>query len=228
MSSEPASLEEQRVRAAEASGGTSCDAVYQSIEEVIGAGNLAGHVLDYGAGVGELTKRLEGLHRFESITGADIMARPPELPKTINWLAMDLNNPLPVAAGTYDVAIATEVIEHLENPRQVTRELYRVLKPGGTVILTTPNNESWRSLIALVVRGHYVLFDDSCYPAHITALLRKDFQRILTEAGFSSIQFRFTNLGGIPGHPTVSWQRISAGLLKGLRFSDNILVVAVK
>jgi len=54
------------------------------------------------------------------------------------------------------------------------------------VILSTPNNESIRSLMALLLRGHYVAFLDCCYPAHIiTAVLRKDLVRILTDAGFS-------------------------------------------
>jgi 2-polyprenyl-3-methyl-5-hydroxy-6-metoxy-1,4-benzoquinol methylase len=118
------------------------------------------------------------------------------------------------------------VIEHLENPRQVAREWFRILKPGGTLILSTPNNESIRSLMALLVRGHYVAFLDSCYPAHITALLRKDLVRILTEAGFSDVRFHFTDHGGLPKLPAVSWQQVSWGLLNGCRFSDNVIATA--
>jgi hypothetical protein len=80
--------------------------------------------------------------------------------------------------------------------------------------------------MALLVRGHYVAFLDSCYPAHITALLRKDLARILTEAGFSDVRFHFTNHGGLPKLPSVSWQKVSLGLLKGCRFSDNLIATA--
>ena len=71
-------------------------------------------------------------------------------------------------------------------------------------------------------------FDDSCYPAHITALLHKDLARILSEAGFSNVRFQFTNFGDVPKLALVSWQQVSFGLLKGRRFSDNVIATAVK
>jgi 2-polyprenyl-3-methyl-5-hydroxy-6-metoxy-1,4-benzoquinol methylase len=108
------------------------------------------------------------------------------------------------------------------------REIFRILRPGGTAIVTTPNNETWRSLIALLVRGHFVYFGDSDYPAHITALLRKDFIRIFQEALFAAPEFYFSNSGGIPGKPLTSWQQVSFGALGGLRYSDNILALARK
>jgi len=60
-------------------------------------------------------------------------------------------------------------------------------------------------LIALVLRGHFVAFSDTCYPAHITALVCKDIERILTEAGFSVPEFIFTNVGWIPKFPKLHW-----------------------
>jgi len=62
--------------------------------------------------------------------------------------------------------------------------------------------------------------------AHITALLRKDLVRILSEAGFSDVRFHFTDHGGLPKLPAVSWQQVSLGLLKGCRFSDNVIATA--
>jgi len=221
-------LDAQRLHAAESSGGTSSDVIYDRIVEVIEEYDLRGRVLDYGAGIGNLTRRLWALGRFEQIAGADILPRPEDLPGAIPWHCLDLNHGDVVPAASFDAVIAAEVIEHLENPREVARELYRILKPGGTLVLSTPNNESIRSLVALLIRGQYVAFDDSCYPAHITALLRKDLVRILGEAGFSGVRFQYTNFGGVPKMPMVSWQRVSFGLLKGCRFSDNVIATAVK
>jgi SAM-dependent methyltransferase len=59
----------------------------------------------------------------------------------------DLNVGLPWDDGTFDVACSIEGIEHLENPYQYLRELYRVLRPGGYLILTTPNIISLRSRV---------------------------------------------------------------------------------
>lgn len=219
-------LEEQRLQAAEASSGKSSEVIYDRILKIIGDYHLRGRALDYGAGIGNFTRKLLASGRFEQIDGADILLPPENLPSTIRWHRLDLNDADAIPATSFDVVIAAEVIEHLENPRQVAREWFRILKPGGTLILSTPNNESMRSLMALLVRGHYVAFLDSCYPAHITALLRKDLRRILTEAGFSEVRFHFTNHGGLPKLPTVSWQQVSLGLLKGCRFSDNLIATA--
>ena len=219
-------LEEQRLHAAEASGGISSEVIYDRILSVIEEYDLRGRALDYGAGIGNFTRKLWASGRFEQIEGADILPRPQNLPDAIAWHGVDLNNADAIPAASFDVLIAAEVMEHLENPRKVAREWFQMLKPGATLILSTPNNESIRSLMALIVRGHYVAFLDSCYPAHITALLRKDLVRILSEAGFSDVRFHFTNYGGLPKLPAVSWQRISFGLLKGCRFSDNVIATA--
>jgi 2-polyprenyl-3-methyl-5-hydroxy-6-metoxy-1,4-benzoquinol methylase len=222
-----ATLEQARLHASELSGGTSSDAIYQAILHAVEDLDLHGSVLDFGAGTGALTRRLLQSGRFASVAAADLMTRPANL-DPVDWMRADLNDPLPAADKSFDSVIAAEVIEHLENPRAMAREIFRLLKPGGTAIISTPNNESWRSLISLLVRGHHVAFCNGSYPAHITALLRKDLERIFGEAGFETLKFRCSNYGGLPGKPTLSWQRATGGLLDGLRFSDNIIAICRK
>jgi len=221
-------LRERRSLAAVASGGISNDAIYSAIERIITDLNLGGHVLDFGAGKGRLAMHLSSMGRFESVTAADIMEAPPSLSHAIQWIEADLNFPLETTAARFDVIVAAEVIEHLENPRALAREWLRLLRPGGTLVMSTPNNESWRSVLALVFQGHYAFFGRESYPAHITALLRKDIQRILTEAGFEGPRFFYTDQGGIPKMRGLKWQSFSMGLLGGLRYSDNVIAVAAK
>jgi 2-polyprenyl-3-methyl-5-hydroxy-6-metoxy-1,4-benzoquinol methylase len=228
ISPTPTAILEHRAKAAELSKGTSGNAIYALIERVIVERGLRGRILDYGAGVGQFTRRLLALQRFDAVSATDIMRIPADLSGKVDWIEQDLNVPLPGRDDAFDVVVAPEVIEHLENPRFMIREIFRILRPGGTAIVTTPNNESWRSLIALLVRGHFTEFGESGYPAHITALLRKDFIRIFQEASFPAPDFYFTNSGGIPGHPVMKWQQVSFGLLKGRRYSDNILAIATK
>lgn len=224
----PEELLARRLAAAAAAGGGSCEPIYSVVERELARLDLGGHVLDFGAGSGVLTRRLLASGRFRTVTAADLLPPADSLPG-LRWLSLDLNEPLAcLAPGSFEVLVAVEIIEHLENPRAVAREWFQLLRPGGTLLLTTPNNESWRSLIALVLRGHYVAFGDPCYPAHITALLRKDLTRILHEAGFAPPEFSFTDQGSVPGFPRLGWQSLSAGLLRGLRFSDNLLATARK
>jgi SAM-dependent methyltransferase len=61
---------------------------------------------------------------------------------------------LPIASGRADVVIMSELIEHLVDPDSVLDEVRRVLRPGGTLLLSTPNLAAWynRGLLALGVQ----------------------------------------------------------------------------
>jgi 2-polyprenyl-3-methyl-5-hydroxy-6-metoxy-1,4-benzoquinol methylase len=222
------SLKSYRLFAADASSGISNDTIYGNFERIVSELALSGDLLDFGAGKGVLTQRLLSLSRFDSVAAVDIMPRPDDLDASVMWHCGDLNEATNISNESFDVIVSAEVIEHLENPRSIAREWFRLLRPHGTLILSTPNNESWRALLALVMRGHFVDFGDSSYPAHITALVRRDIERILVEAGFSSPQFAFSNIGGIPKLPWIHWQKFTRGFLKGLRFSDNVFAIAYK
>jgi 2-polyprenyl-3-methyl-5-hydroxy-6-metoxy-1,4-benzoquinol methylase len=219
-------LREHRRLAAEQSQGTSDEAIYSAVERRLTEMGVRGDVLDFGAGTGQLTRRLVGSGWFRSVTGADLYPRAPDLAPEIGWIQADLNDVLPASPASFDLVVAAEVIEHLENPRAICREIFRLLRPGGRALLSTPNNESWRALIALLVRGHFVAFGDTAYPAHITALTRLDLSRALAEAGFGDIAFSFTDVGGIPGSPVRTWQSVLGRSARGLRFSDNVIVTA--
>lgn len=221
-------LQERRKEAAIASGGISSDRIHSAALLALGQLREGESLLEFGAGTGDLIKELEKLFPDALLVGADILPRPDGISANTRWIEADLNAQVDAPDGSFDVILSTEVIEHLENPRTVVREWWRLLKPGGRVVMTTPNNQSLRSLLSLLVNGHFVAFLDSCYPAHITALLECDLRRIFAEAGFESPVFSFTNEGGIPKMPGLKWQRVSLGLLRGRLFSDNLVLSARK
>lgn len=53
---------------------------------------------------------------------------------------------MPFDDNTFDYVVSSEVIEHTPNPPQAIKEIYRVLRPGGIVILSTPNQFWYFSL----------------------------------------------------------------------------------
>lgn len=90
---------------------------------------------------------------------------------------------LPFADSIADVAIAFEIIEHFDRAGQnaLMAELYRVLKPGGVLLLSTPNRyslESWKGLLSYVLRGVvYNARDQSHVRILSYAALRSSVQR---------------------------------------------------
>ena len=214
-----------RRRASELSGGTSGAPIKSLILALLRQEGAAGHLLDFGAGRGELLERLHAGGSFEYLAGADLFARPPALAASIGWHQQDLND-APRIERQFDVVICSETIEHLENPRHVFRTLHQLVRPGGLLLLTMPNQESIRSYLGLLFAGHFTHFLADCYPAHITALLRLDLVRLCGEVGFTDPRFFFTDEGGVPKAPTVSWQALSFGLLRGRLFSDNLAMLA--
>ena len=65
---------------------------------------------------------------------------------------------LPYPDNHFDVVTLTEVIEHIEHDRDVLREIYRVTKPGGLVVVTTPNILNLNSRLRFLWFGFWNLF----------------------------------------------------------------------
>lgn len=220
-------LDEFRATAVAQAGGSSGDAIRGLVLRMLDDLAVPESLLDVGAGKGDLLRSLRSRLPDARLAGSDYLPRPAGLHDSIEWFRRDFNNQ-PLADEQYDVIICSEVIEHLENPRQLMRALAKRLTPGGALILTTPNQESIRSYVALLVRGHFAAFQSASYPAHLTALLRVDLRRILSEAGFDAPTFAYSESGGIPGAPHRTWQHLTLSLLCGRLFSDNIGLTAFR
>jgi len=130
--------------------GTSERAIYDMVVRNIDSRRAAGGtVLDVGCGTGALRRVLGD--RFVRYVGVDIV-RYSGFPPEAEFLEADLDvEPLPIPNASADVAVAVETIEHLENPRRFVRELTRVVRRGGWVIVTTPNQLSVLSLATLAL-----------------------------------------------------------------------------
>ncbi|MGB5296460.1 MAG: class I SAM-dependent methyltransferase, partial [Thermoanaerobaculia bacterium] len=56
---------------------------------------------------------------------------------------------IPAADGSFDVVVSIDVHEHLDDCDAFNRELFRVARPGGMIVVTTPNGGNWRPLTVL-------------------------------------------------------------------------------
>lgn len=204
--------------------GGSDEAIYAAAAHALRRRGARGRIVDVGCGAGRLRTCLNDL--VDSYVGVDAI-RYEALPDDVAFMPVDLDrNPIPVSDNTADVAISLETIEHLENPRAFIRELVRIAKPGGWLLVTTPNQRSLVSLGALLVKGHYSAFGDSNYPAHRTALLDTDLLRIARENGLLNPVVEFTCVGRMPftaaRYPPPLPQMFPRAM------SDHVLLVARK
>ncbi|MBU1044136.1 MAG: class I SAM-dependent methyltransferase [Candidatus Omnitrophica bacterium] len=96
-------------------------------------------VLDAGSGTGWFSREAEKLGgRIISLDmGIELLKKVKQKCQS-DAVAGDVLD-LPFKKDIFDVLISTEVIEHTVDPKRAVMEMCRVLKPGGKLILTTPN-----------------------------------------------------------------------------------------
>jgi SAM-dependent methyltransferase len=125
-------------------------------EELRGAGAPA-LIVDVGCGDGAATLLAAQVNPGHRIVGldwsADSLRRARSRGLTVVRAEVEPAG-LPIASGCADVVVMSELIEHLVDPDSALEEVRRVLKPGGALLLSTPNLAAWynRGLLALGVQ----------------------------------------------------------------------------
>jgi SAM-dependent methyltransferase len=106
-------------------------------------------VLDAGCGSGRVFQhRLAG--RVRRVVGVDVTDEPRANANIDDALKANLGA-LPLRDATFDLIVMSHVAEHLTGPEAVFRELARVLRPGGRMLLLTPNRWHYVPLVARLV-----------------------------------------------------------------------------
>ena len=105
-------------------------------------------VVDIGCGYGALATTIANVTGVR-VRALDVIRQRlttvrdrPEARGHVDLLVADAELGLPLKDGIADVVVATEVLEHLHHPERLLREAKRVLRPGGRLILTTPNSKA--------------------------------------------------------------------------------------
>ena len=97
-------------------------------------------------------------------------------------------------SGRFDLVVSLEVVEHLPSPAEHLRELARVTRPGGLLLLTTPN---WRGLSRRWLGLRWRVVD----PEHLGYFTPAVLAHALREAGYSRVRVRARALD------LTSWRR---------------------
>lgn len=94
----------------------------------------------------------------------------------------------------FDVITMTDVIEHLEDPKAVLQKVNRLLKPGGYVVVYTPNHASLLVKISFLLSSLFkfnALRDEIFASTHTVFFIPKTLTKILADAGFTVTYRRF-------------------------------------
>jgi methionine biosynthesis protein MetW len=197
-------------------------------------------VLDIGCGFGESL----GYHRQR---GCD--AHGVEADRNILRVAqrhglnvkVGLFDPDQYKPASFDVVTMDQVLEHVSQPAQVLRGVYRVLKPGGTLVLSTPNADGWGARLFGRRWIHWHA------PYHLQFFSRSSMAALARECGFDVetratvtnsawLDFQWCHLATYPpaGKPSVYWswpagrsfaQKVALRLLRILdRLGINVLI----
>jgi 2-polyprenyl-3-methyl-5-hydroxy-6-metoxy-1,4-benzoquinol methylase len=207
---------------ARATLGASSEAIYRAVVDALDVrGVRGGTFVDVGCGRGDLFWQLAG--RFDRYVGVDAV-RYEALPAAVEFHAADLDaSDWSTRLAQADVVAAVETIEHLENPWAFVRALGRLARPGGWIVVTTPNQLSAISLLTLLTKQRFGAFQDAMYPMHRTALLPNDLARAMAAAGMDDVTIAFTRHGRVPltpWHYPVTLSRACPRVC-----SDNVLVI---
>jgi len=108
-------------------------------------------ILDAGAGQGYLVHKLLEAG-YKQVQACDFSASGFKV-KDVPFAESNLNDHLPYDDGTFDCIVSLEVAEHIEHHDNYFRELLRVTRRGGLVILSTPNIQSLTSRIHFLLYG---------------------------------------------------------------------------
>jgi SAM-dependent methyltransferase len=120
----------------------------------------------------------------------------------------------PYADASFDTVLCCELIEHLfADPMHMMSEINRILKPGGHLVLTTPNIGSLRSVSAILLGYHPAFFPAYIRPRvegeetearHNREYVPMEIQHLLTDAGFEMVRLETGEFLDEP-HPEFAW-----------------------
>ena len=110
-------------------------------------------VVDLGCGNGALTARVAAAASAQKAVGVDVVQENAFALKQAGLLPVlsDLDRGVPLRNECADLVVLSHIIEHVADTDGLVQECYRILKPGGTLIVATPNLAALANIVYLIL-----------------------------------------------------------------------------
>jgi cyclopropane fatty-acyl-phospholipid synthase-like methyltransferase len=169
------------------------------------------HVLDLGAGEGALSARLVDLgYQVTAVDKDEASFKCSE----VTFRRVDFDQPAEVSAfvdefgSEFDAVLGIEVIEHVKDQWQYVSQLMRLVKPGGLILITTPNTSSWLSRLQFFFTGRFHQFGNSDLSyGHISPVTSWELDLILRRSG--AVDINIQSAGTLPALYLTGFNRMS-------------------
>ena len=171
--------------------------------------------IDIGAGTGTVLRELRDQWSPSSLVAVDLLP----------WLAADLRPDVEQRIGDAivsarnlapaDRVLAVETLEHVEAPWTLLRVAAELVKPGGLIVVTTPNVASLRHRLELLVRGELTSFRPNDIQ-HLTPILPHISEAVLRQEGLIDLRRAYVGRDIIPLTGGRVWPRTAATLAPSL------------
>lgn len=193
---------------------------YWSTEELVAGGNQLGpaverilsevvspssECLEVGCGPGSTVGTWAQSHA-RSYIGTDVSQAAVEKARSqgLDARLIDDATELPFADASFDTVFCFEVLEHLFDPAAAVTEIRRILREGGSVVVTVPNVSYWRRRVEMLVGRWNPVGDDFSIERpwrdpHIRFFNPASLRRMLDDAGFADVEIG-GNRGRLLGH----------------------------
>ena len=169
------------------------------VKKIISLVGTNHRVLDVGCYDGTIAKLISA--QGNQVIGIDISKKAVHMARKNGIQAYVCNleeDPFPKSLGTFDVIIAGEIIEHIFDPDALLDKLARILKPGGHLIITTPNIAGLGSRLSLLLGQLPWMVENDLLPGksgHIRYFTYSELEKILIRHSFSIETFTTDSVG---------------------------------
>ena len=155
---------------------------------------INGKLLDIGCADGTTTNQIKKRFAHLEITGVDFYKDALKFAKRsyqqIDFIHADAHR-LPFRRSSFDTVTTIEVLEHMHEIEQVIKEIYRVLKPKGSLIIVQDTD----SILFKVIWWFWTKWKGSVWTeSHISCMKPKKLMHLLRQNGFAIKKYKFVNL----------------------------------